>query len=303
MDRITAAEVFVDVAYSGSFSATAQRLDMSRPMVTRYIEAMEIWLDVRLFQRTTRKVSLTSAGERGLQDIEHWLKDMKRFVSDVNPSDQLSDSIRISVSQSFGYSQVMPALIDFMQQHPKVRVDVDLQDTTADLVEERIDLAIRISSSPHPSLIGKPIALCKSVLVASEAYLASKPVIQQPTDLADHACLGYKNFERNIWHLSKGAQHESVSVDCRLTANEANALMYAAIHGAGIALLPTYLVNEHIRKNKLQRVLATWEPSTMKIYVLYSSRKHLSPTVRTLIDFLADHFSKNYWDVCDQSEN
>jgi DNA-binding transcriptional LysR family regulator len=108
--------------------------------------------------------------------------------------------------------------------------------------------------------------------------------------------LSYKNFERNIWHLSKGKQHESINVDCRLTANEASALMLAAIHGAGVALLPTYLVNQLIKENKLQRVLPEWEPTQMKIYVFYSSRKHLLPTVRTLINFLTDYFSQTRWD-------
>lgn len=296
MDRITAAEVFVDVAYSGSFSATAQRLDMSRPMVTRYIEGMEAWFNVRLFHRTTRKVSLTRAGEFALRDVERWLKEMQRFVSDANPSGELTDSIRISVSQSFGYSQMMPALITFMQQHPKITVDLDLQDSTADLVEQRIDLAIRIASDPHPSLIGKPIARCRSVLVASSAYLANSPPIQKPADLADHACLGYKHFAPNIWHLSKGAQHQSVNIDCRLTANEATALMQAAIHGGGIAMLPTYLVQQFIHEKKLQRVLPEWDPAQMKIYAFYSSRKHLLPTVRALIDFLTDYFARPQWE-------
>jgi len=297
MDRITAAEVFVDVAYSGSFSATAQRLEMSRPMVTRYIETIETWFNVRLFQRTTRKVSLTRAGERTLKEVERWLKEMQAFVSDASSSEQLTDSIRISVSQSFGYSQVMPALIKFMQQHPKISVDVDLQDSRADLVEQRIDLAIRIASNPHPSLIGKPIATCKSILVASSEYLANSPCIQKPTDLANHACLGYTNFDRNIWHLSKGTEHQSVNVNCRLTANEATALMHAAIHGGGIAMLPTYQVNQVIDENKLQRVLSEWHPAEMKIYAFYSSRKHLPPTVRALIDFLSDYFTQMPWDV------
>ncbi len=296
MDRVTAAEVFVDLAYSGSFTATAQRLDMSRPMVTRYIETMEGWLAVRLFHRTTRKVTLTSAGEHCLKDVEAWLEAAHQLVSNANPSGELSDAIRIAVSPSFGYAHVAPALVEFMALHPRVSVDVDLEDTAVDLVEQRIDLAIRIASNPNPSLIGKPIAQCRSVIVASPSYLARSADIRSPEDLVSHDCLGHKYFERNVWHLSRGDQHVAISVGCRLSANETSVLMQAAIQGAGVALLPTYLANQAITEGKLQPVLPGWQPPEMRIYGFYSSRKHLSPTVRALIDFMADYYAQHPWD-------
>ena len=219
MDRVTAAKVFIDVAQSRSFSRTADRLNMSRPMVTRYIEAMEDWLKIRLLHRTTRKISLTSAGESCLKDVELWLEQADRMTSLANTSEELSGLVRITTSMSFGFSQLMPAIQDFMDQHPKVHIDIDLEDSTADLTEKSIDLAIRIASNPDPSLIGKPIAVCASVLVASPAYLETSRQtigdIQHPQDLIHHACLGYKNLERHIWHLSQNEQFESVSLDCR----------------------------------------------------------------------------------------
>lgn len=295
MDRLSAAKVFVDVACTRSFTATAERLEMSRPMVTRYIEAMEDWLQTRLLHRTTRKISLTTSGESCLKEVQAWLEQAESLTSLTASTEALSGTIRIAASMSFGFSQLMPALKGFMQIHPGVKIDIDLQDSVADLTEQSIDLAIRIASNPDPSLIGKPIAICESVIVASPEYLQGKSRIRKPQDLSGHECLGYKNFERHIWHLSKQKDFESVDIQCRLTANETTVLLHAALCGAGISLQPTYLANKYIQEKKLSQVLPEWKPNDLKIYALYSSRKHLPQTVRALIDYLADCFKNNPW--------
>jgi DNA-binding transcriptional LysR family regulator len=295
MDKLTAAKVFVDVAYSGSFSATAEKLEMSRPMVTRYVEAMEGWLQTRLLHRTTRKISLTTLGETCLKDVELWLEQAEELVSITNLSDELSGTIRVAVSMSFGFSQLVPAIKDFMNRHPKVNIDIDLEDSVADLIEQRIDLAIRIASNPDPSLIGKPIGICESVLVASPDYLSKTNAINHPRDLVEHDCLGYKNFERHVWHLFQKDSFESIDIRCKLTANEATTLQHAALHGMGIALQPTYLVSEDLKQGRLQHVLPDWKPISLKIYALYSSRKHLSPAVRSLIDYLEKYYVSHSW--------
>lgn len=297
MDRITAAEVFIDVTRSGSFTATADRLSMSRPMVTRYVEALESWFGVRLLHRTTRKVTLTTLGEQCLLDIESWLDIGQRLAESVKPSDVLTGSIRIATSVSFAHAQLMAAVSEFMILHPKISIDIDLQDTTSDLVKNRIDLAIRIASNPDASLIGKPISLCRSVIVAHKSYLAKMPAIKKPEDLCHHHCLNYSNFENQVWHLTRGTTYKSINVNGRLSANEATALLEATLCGAGISMQPTYMANKLIQKGDLVQVLPDWKPNDMSIYALYSSRKFLSPTVRAFIDFIDDYFSKNTWDV------
>ncbi|WP_375750454.1 LysR family transcriptional regulator [Vibrio sp. HN007] len=295
MDRLTAAKVFVDVATTGSFTATADRLEMSRPMVTRYIETMESWLSTRLLHRTTRKVSLTTAGEACLAEVKQWLRQAENLSGLADTSGELSGTVRLATSMSFGYSQLLPAVQKFMALHPKVNIDIDLQDSVADLTERQIDLAIRIASAPEPSLIGKPISVCESVIVASPQYLANRSTILKPGDLAEHACLGYKNFQQHIWHLTKGSSQQSIEVSCRLTANEATTLLHAALNSAGLAIQPTYLVNQYIKSGQLQYVLPDWKPDDLTIYVLYSSRKHMAQTVRALIDYLSDYFSSARW--------
>lgn len=207
MDKFIAAQVFVDVAKSGSFTATAERLDMSRPMVTRYIDAMEKWLNVRLLHRTTRKVSLTTLGERCLKETEVWLEQAENLVALSDINNELSGTVRVATSMSFGFSQLVPAVLDFMALHPKVNIDIDLQDSVADLTDKQIDLAIRLASNPEPSLIGKPIAVCESVLVASPDYLAKQENIVEPQQLAKHRCLGYKIFNSTFGISAKTANN------------------------------------------------------------------------------------------------
>jgi DNA-binding transcriptional LysR family regulator len=190
----------------------------------------------------------------------------------------------------------MAAIIDFMALHPKVNIDVDLQDNTLDLVEKRIDLAIRIASAPDPSLIGKPIAQCRSALVAKPEYLGNSPKIKSPQDLIGHQCLGNKNFECHVWHLNQADDFRPIEVNCRLNVNDTTALMKAVLSGGGISMLPTYLVNPRIKTGELVQVLSQWQLPEMDILVLYPSRKHLSANVRALIDFLSDYFQKHHWE-------
>jgi DNA-binding transcriptional LysR family regulator len=295
MDKLTAAKVFVDVATSKSFTATADRLEISRPMVTRYIEAMEKWLNTRLLHRTTRKIALTTAGEQCLKDVERWLAQAQHIEALADVSNELSGTVRLATSMSFGYSQLVPPLTQFMKQHKNVSIDIDLHDSVTNLADSQIDLAIRIASNPEPSLIGKPIGICRSIIVASPQYLAANSPINEPSDLSVHECLGYKNFQRHVWHLSKGQDFVSQAVRCRLTANEATTLLIGALNGAGLAMQPTYLVQNYLTTGQLVRVLPDWQPNDLTIYALYSSRKHLSATVRALIDYLAAYFAKQTW--------
>lgn len=290
MDKLTAAKVMLDVAQTESFTATAERLEMSRPMVTRYVEAAENWLGARLLQRTTRKVSLTSAGEQLLSNLQQWVEQAQQMEESLMPTQAVTGYVRLSVSMSFGFSQLMPALQAFRQRYPGIKLDIDAQDRAVDMVAERIDLAIRTTNEPNPALIGRPFSVCYSKLVAAPEYLACHDPITHPQDLTRHACLGYKNFGRQIWQLTQGEQQHDVEVSCDVTANEATVLLHGSLAGLGISMQPDYLAQEWIDQGKLVWVLPEWQLMTLQMYLLYPSRKHLSPPVRALIDFIIDHF-------------
>lgn len=296
MDRLAAMRVFVEVAAAGSFSAAADKLDMSRAMVTRYVGALEQWLGARLLQRTTRSVTLTDAGEHCLRRSQQMLALMEDVQDETSSQDgALRGQLRITCSMSFAYAQMAAAVVDFLTLHPQLKIDLNASEGALNLVEARIDLAIRISAEPDPALIGRVLAPCTSVLVASPAYLASHGVPQSPADLAAHRCLTYANFGKSAWMLSRGAQKVQVGVSSHFSANEATALLRAALAGGGLALQPTYLANPHLADGSLHRVLADWTLPDMAIHALYTSRRHLSPAVRSFLDFLVDRFAGTAW--------
>ena len=289
-------QVFVEVAASGSFSATADKLDMSRAMVTRYVGELEQWLGARLLQRTTRSVTLTDAGEACLRRSQQMLALMDDVEEETRShGDVLRGQLRITCSMSLAYAQMAAAAADFLKQHPQLKIDINASEGALNLVESRMDLAIRISAEPDPMLIGRVLAPCASVLVASPAYLAERGWPQTPAELSAHRCLSYANFGKSVWRLCRGEQQTDVSVTSHLSANEATALLRAALAGAGIALQPTYLANPHLRDGSLQLVLPEWKVPDMSIYALYPSRKHLSPAVRALVDFLVQRFDQQPW--------
>lgn len=296
MDRLTAMQVFVEVASSGSFSATADKLDMSRAMVTRYVGELERWLDARLLQRTTRSVTLTEAGESCLRRSQQMLALMENVEEETSGHDAaLRGQLRITCSVSFAYAQMAATVVDFLKLYPQLKIDLNASESPLNLVEARIDLAIRISAEPDPVLIGRKLAPCSSVLVASPAYLATNGIPNTPTDLVTHRCLSYANFGKSVWKFNRGREQAQVSVGSYFSANEATALLRAALAGGGVALQPTYLANPHLLDGSLQALLPDWKLPDMAIYALYPSRKHLSPAVRAFLDFLVERFASLPW--------
>lgn len=296
MDRLIAMQVFTEVAKSGSFTATADKLDMSRAMVTRYVSELEQWLGARLLQRTTRRVTLTDAGENCLRRSEQMMALMENMEEETGSHEgELRGQLRITCSMSFAYAQIAAAIVDFLKRYPQLKIDLNISEGALNLVDARIDLAIRISAEPDPSLIGRVLAPCSSVLVASPAYLRAHGMPQTPAELAAHRGLSYANFGKSVWTLRRGEELVSIRISSYFSANEASALLCAAQAGGGIALQPVYLAKPHLEDGSLQVVLPEWQLPDMSIYALYPSRKHLSPAVRALLDFLAERFAGIAW--------
>ena len=288
MDRLTAMQVFTEVATSGSFTATADKLDMSRAMVTRYVGEMENWLGARLLQRTTRRVTLTDAGEACLRRCQQ----MMALVADVEEETTIQShgalrgQLRLTCSMSFAYASLSTLLTDFLQQHPQLKIDLNVSDGAVNLVDARMDLAIRISNEPDPMLVSRPLGRCDSVLVAAPAYLARHGTPDTPQALVTHRCLSHANVGKSIWHFTRGPDSVQVGVVNHFSANDATVLMQATLAGGGIAMLPTYLTEPLVAQGQLQVLLLDWHLPSLTIYALYPSRKNLSPAVRALLDFL-----------------
>jgi len=291
--------VFVTVVDLGSQSAAADHLDLSRPVVSRYLAELEDWVGARLMHRTTRKLSLTAAGSETLPRCRQLLElcgDMQAAVSE--PDDAPRGLLRLSVSTSFGQAQLAEAIAEYVKRYPLVTVDLQMLDRTVNLVDERIDLAIRTSNDLDPNLIARRLTVCRSVVCATPAYLREHPAPQKVEDLARHNCLTHSYFGKSLWHFEENAEQVSVPVHGNITSNEASTLLHVTLAGAGVAMLPSYQAGDHIRRGKLVRLLPHAEPRQMNIYAVYASRKHMPSALRSLLDFLVVRFPEQpAWDV------
>jgi DNA-binding transcriptional LysR family regulator len=291
MDRLNAMRVFVTVVDLGSQSAAADHLQLSRPVVSRYLAELEDWVGARLMQRTTRKLSLTAAGQETLPRCRQLLELAGELQAAVQqPDDAPRGALRISVSTSFGQSQLVDAVAAYVQRYPAVKVELQMLDRTVNLVDERIDLAIRTSNDVDPNLIARRLSVCRSAVCAAPAYLRAHGAPQRVEELSRHNCLTHAYFGHSLWHFEVAGQQVAVPVSGNISANEAMTLQKAALAGAGIAMLPTYQAAEALRSGQLVRLLPEAKPRELNLNAVYTSRKHMPATLRSMLDFLVQWF-------------
>lgn len=297
MDRITAIQVFLTVAETGSFTATAERLDLSRPKVTRAVAFMEEWFNARLLQRTTRHVSLTDAGEQAVE----YCKKMTELTSAIEQDfltkqGELRGSLKIASNAAFGGTHLLNAIRTFLAKHPKLNIQLILADNTVNLVEEGIDLAVRFTNNPDPNVVARPLFTCHSLLVATPTYLAQHGTIHSPQELANHRYLAHANVNRKEWTFIKDGQETVLELTSQLTINDTGALLNFTLADGGIAMLPKYFIEQQLKNKQLQIVLPDWQMPTYQVYAVYPSRRQLPQTVRSFVDFLVEEFEgKGDW--------
>ncbi|MCM5679799.1 LysR family transcriptional regulator [Schlegelella sp. S2-27] len=297
MDRLTATRVFITVVEQGSLTRAADTLDMSTAMVSRYLAAMETWLHARLLHRTTRRISLTDAGESALSSCRHLLESAEDVESRAQAAGrEASGRLRVASSPSFAEAQLAAALVEFQRLHPKVSASLLTAEHSVDLAAERIDLAVRITNTLEPTLISRRLATCRSALCASREYLQAHGTPRREEDLRGHRCLNHALVTTAQFRV--GAGPAELAGTEAFTSNDTAVLRRAALAGAGIAILPTYLVGADLREGRLKRVLPSLEPDPLGIHAIFLSRQHLPLALRLLIDFLAQRFggSAAPWD-------
>jgi len=299
MDRLIATRVFVEVVERGSQTAAAEALEMSRAMVSRYLAELETWVGARLLHRTTRKLSLTGAGEQLLGQCREMLAmaDAMQSVSRMDEAEPRG-TLRIACSQSLAQAWLVHALDEFIRLYPQVSVDLLVGSQAVNLVEARIDLALRITNQLDPNLIARQLAVCRSVVCATPAYLARHGTPQRPEELAQHNCLSYAYFGRSIWEFSRAGEPHAVAVSGNLSANESMVLLEAVLADIGISLQPRYSVSAHLRSGALVHLLPDYEPQELGIHALYGTRRQMPAALRTLLDFLIERLAdRPDWDL------
>lgn len=291
MDRLTSMRVFVEVAEGRSLTLAAERLDMSRAMVSRHLASIEAWLGARLLHRTTRRVSLSDAGEQALSRCRQMLELSAEVEAAAGTRHHApAGKLRIATSPSLAQSQLTAALVEFQSQHPRVDLELHAVDRALNLVEERIDLAVRITNALDPGFVARKLAVCRSLLCASPRYLRRHGRPVDAAALKAHNCITHAFGAGSTYRLRHAGQALEVAVNGSMFSNETGVLREAALAGGGIAMLPTYFIADDLREGRLVRVLPDHEPETMGIHAVWLSRQHTPQALRLLIDFLAERF-------------
>ncbi|GGO81696.1 LysR family transcriptional regulator [Marinobacterium nitratireducens] len=302
MDRFDAMRAFVTVVTEGSFTRAAERLEKSPQLISKYVSALEQHLDVRLLNRTTRKVRLTEAGTRYYQRAQTLLDeidDLESQLGDLHA--QVQGQLRISAPVSFAMHHLAAPICAFQRDHPAVDIDLQLNDRKVDIVEEGFDIALRIGHLKSSSLVAKRIAPVRLVMCASPDYLARHGTPVRPEQLKQHRYLRY-SFVENDGSLAmhRWLQDGERDTAADLVSNNGDLLVRAAIEGAGIAIQPTFISGTAIANGQLRVIMQEYEPEPMGLYAVYAHRQLLPGKVRTFIDFLDGYFGDPpYWDALD----
>jgi DNA-binding transcriptional LysR family regulator len=289
MDRLDAMKLFVRVAELGSFAAVAQQLGVARSVVTRQIAGLEAHLGVKLMARSTRRLSLTSAGTAYLEKCRVILNLVEAAETDV-AEERLTPrgNIRMSLPLSFGLKRLAPLLLDFSQRYPEVGLDMDYSDRRVKLIEEGIDLSIRITRRLDSGDVARKIGTGRMQVVASKKYLAQHGRPQHPAELIHHECLGYTSggVAQN-WQFMVDGQLQSFPVRSRINANNGDVLTEAAAQGLGITLQPDFIIDDYLADGRVEAILADFPVAELGIYAMLPSNRHIPHRVRVLMDFLA----------------
>lgn len=274
MDRVIAAQVYMRICELGSLSAAARALGMSRPMVSRYLEQMEQWAGTRLVHRSTRKLTLTAAGEKVLQKTRT-LTQLSDEIAGQSERAIPSGTLRVACAHFTAMQLISPLLPDFLARYPQLRLELDINNHPVSLIGERIDVAIRITDNPEPGAIARRLGVCRSVLCASPRWLQQNGPLHTPDDLTRHNCLHYSHFASQTWQFSDpSGESVTVAVSGNLSAGISSLLMEAAVAGCGIAMLPELEVQRALNSGPLKQVLPTWRPKALNVYGIYLSRDY-----------------------------
>jgi len=300
MNEFSQIKTFVALVENHSISKTAEKMDVAVSAVSRRLKELETSLGVQLIQRTTRKMHLTEAGEKFYQRCGRLLDELEEAKQEASNSvATLAGTLRIGTPLSFGVAHLSPAIAAFMHLHPQIKIDLDMSDRRVDLVEEGLDLAIRIGTLEDSSLKARKLASVRHVVCASPDFLNRYGIPATPQDLSAMPALCYGNLDQlDTWHYRDQENVPAkVKVPLRMRATNGDALVEAAVAGLGILCEPSFIVHGAVERGLLIPVLTDYQWYEMNIYAVYPQTRHVPARVRAFIDFLASHFgAKPYWE-------
>jgi DNA-binding transcriptional LysR family regulator len=292
MDRLTSMSVFVKVADLGSFAAAAKELRLSPTMVGKHMRHLEERLGSLLINRSTRRQSLTELGLNYLDHCRHLLEEAEAGEALAEEALRAPRGrLRVAASIAFGAHSLTPIIVKFMKRYPEVTVELTLNDRMVDLVEEGIDVAIRVGTLADSTMMSRSLSPYRTVVCASPIYLAERGTPTHPKDLVDHDCLAFPDWtEGPRWSFLGPEGEVHVTVKSRLQINNGFGIRYAALAGAGIVMQRTELVAEDITEGRLQILLADYRAQSRPRHIVWLQNRKVTPKLRAFIDFIVEAY-------------
>ncbi|PVX85647.1 LysR family transcriptional regulator [Paraburkholderia unamae] len=292
MDRIDQLRIFLRVAHCGGFGLAADQLGVPRPTVSLAIQQLEARMGTRLFNRTTRRVSLTRDGDAMLERATALVADSDELEQQFRPHPSvLQGRLRVDMPSRIARRQVAPALPDFFERHPGIELDLGSSDRTIDLIHEGIDCALRVGELSASSLVARPLGGLRLVNCASPTYLERHGVPHSPADLPLHLAVNYAQPASGRvapWEWSDGGQLRTLAMRAQVSANNAETYIACCLAGSGLIQIPAFDVRAHLKRGELVEVLQNWPAPAMPVQIVYPHRRHLSRRVRAFSNWLAE---------------
>ena len=294
MDRHTGMAVFAKIVETASFSRAARHFDMSPAVVSKHVQVLEERLGVRLLNRTTRHVSATEAGlnfyERCVHIISE-LEEAERAVGEMRAAPR--GWLRVVAHGSFGRHRLAPAIADYLASYPEVSVELCLDDSNMNLLENRVDVAVRLGPLSNSSLMARKLCMLEIILCASPRYLENNGTPEIPSDLAKHNCLIHTfHMPQGEWSfVDQDGRKETVHISGRFRADSGDSIMPLVHRHVGIALAPDYMLEDHLKAGRLIRLLPRYKASDIPVHAIYPPDRYLSAKTRTFLDFLTSRFA------------
>ena len=301
MDKFESLRAFAKVVEQNGFASAARALGKSRSQVNKLVIALEDDLGAQLLNRTTRKVSPTPAGRAFYDRARMILSDLAEAEAAFqDDQEEPQGELRINAPMSFGTLHLSTAIAEFMRRHPKIRIELILNDRQIDPVAEGFDVTVRIGEpDDRPSLIDHEIVEAKRVLCASPDFIAQHAEPKSPDEIGDLPCLHYQPASAPpVWKFEGPQGLEEVRIKSVLNSNNGEVLRDAAMAGLGLAKLPTFVVGKELQTGRLVTLMPNYQASSLQICLLYPPNRHLSSRIRLFVDFVYEQFGgRAYWDL------
>ena len=297
MNKLQAMEVFVQVVDTGSFTRTAEMLNMPKASVSTLVQALETALAAKLLHRTTRLVTVTSDGAAYYERCIRILSDVRDAEESLSRT-RLNPSGRLRVDSPTGLSSeiLIPALPGFFERYPDITLELGSTDRTVDLIEEGVDCAVRGGPLLDPGLIARRVGVITFVTAAAPAYLARHGTPTHPNDLLKHRCVNYfsaRNGKVSDWDFNRDGERIEIPLPGSIALNDSNAYVTAGLAGLGIIQMTDYLLLRHVQEGRMVQLLPEWSSDPLPVHVVYPQNRHLSAKVRVFVEWVSELFANH----------